>query len=63
MRSTRITRNIYEQSVGVGVRWLSPIGQVRVDVAFALTKDDWWEDREGSRPPGSMSSSGLTCER
>ena len=42
--------NTYEQSVGVGVRWLSPIGQVRVDVAFALTKDDWWEDREGFPP-------------
>ncbi len=35
----------FEQSVGVGLRWLSPIGQVRLDVAFALTKDDWtWGD-------------------
>lgn len=41
---------LYEQSVGVGLRWLSPIGQVRVDVAFALTKDDWWYDREGLPP-------------
>ncbi len=31
----------FEQSVGVGLRWLSPIGQIRLDVAFALTKDDW----------------------
>lgn len=41
---------VYQQSVGVGLRWLSPIGQVRVDVAFALTKDDWWEDRQGFPP-------------
>jgi translocation and assembly module TamA len=41
---------VYQQSVGVGLRWLSPIGQVRMDVAFALTKDDWWEDREGVPP-------------
>ena len=27
------------QSVGLGVRWASPIGQVRFDVAFALSKD------------------------
>ncbi len=27
------------QSVGVGVRWASPIGQVRMDLAFALSKD------------------------
>ena len=40
----------YNQSVGVGLRWLSPIGQIRVDVAFALTKDDWWEHREGIPP-------------
>jgi translocation and assembly module TamA len=30
----------FEQSVGLGVRWRSPIGQVRLDVAFALTKDE-----------------------
>ena len=40
----------YEQSVGLGLRWLSPIGQVRVDVAFALTKNDWWEERSGLPP-------------
>jgi translocation and assembly module TamA len=40
----------YKQSVGLGVRWLSPIGQIRVDLAFALTKDDWWEEREGLPP-------------
>nr|WP_242470816.1 autotransporter assembly complex family protein [Thiocystis violacea] len=27
------------QSVGLGLRWASPIGQVRFDVAFALSKD------------------------
>ncbi|MBK1723393.1 hypothetical protein CKO23_14225 [Thiocystis violacea] len=37
-----------EQSVGVGVRWASPIGQVRIDVAFALTKDQG--DYEGIPP-------------
>lgn len=41
---------VYQQSVGVGLRWLSPIGQVRIDVAFALTKDDWWDEREGTPP-------------
>lgn len=41
---------VYEQSVGLGLRWLSPIGQIRVDLAFALTKDDWWEDQEGWPP-------------
>ncbi|MEA3273881.1 MAG: autotransporter assembly complex family protein [Pseudomonadota bacterium] len=30
----------FEVGAGVGVRWRSPIGQVRMDVAFALTKDD-----------------------
>lgn len=29
----------FEQSVGLGVRWRSPIGQIRLDLAFALTKD------------------------
>ncbi len=29
----------YNQSVGFGVRYRTPIGQVRLDLAFALTKD------------------------
>lgn len=29
-----------EVGAGVGVRWKSPIGQIRVDVAFAPTKED-----------------------
>jgi len=29
-----------EVGAGLGLRWRSPIGQVRADVAFALTKDD-----------------------
>jgi translocation and assembly module TamA len=33
--------NRYQQSVGVGVRWGSPIGQVRMDVAFGLTHEDY----------------------
>ena len=30
----------YNQSVGFGVRYRSPIGQIRLDLAFALTKDE-----------------------
>jgi translocation and assembly module TamA len=33
--------NRYQQSVGFGVRWASPIGQVRMDVAFGLTHEDY----------------------
>lgn len=33
------TRDV-EVGAGVGVRWKSPIGQIRADVAFALTKED-----------------------
>jgi len=29
----------WEQSVGAGLRFATPIGPVRVDVAYALTKD------------------------
>lgn len=29
-----------EVGAGLGLRWLSPIGQIRMDLAFALTKDD-----------------------
>lgn len=39
------------QSVGLGLRWASPIGQVRFDVAFALTKDQG--DYDGL-PPARM---------
>ncbi|WP_295383990.1 autotransporter assembly complex family protein [uncultured Thiodictyon sp.] len=28
---------VFNQSVGLGVRWRSPIGQIRLDLAFALT--------------------------
>lgn len=31
---------VFEQSVGTGLRWRSPIGQIRLDVAFALTKPE-----------------------
>ncbi|WP_408606020.1 autotransporter assembly complex protein TamA [Imhoffiella purpurea] len=30
----------FAQSAGLGLRWASPIGQVRLDLAFALSKDD-----------------------
>jgi translocation and assembly module TamA len=30
----------FEQSVGLGLAWRTPIGQIRVAVAFALTKDE-----------------------
>jgi len=30
----------YNQSVGFGLRYRSPIGQIRLDLAFALTKDE-----------------------
>ncbi len=33
------TRRV-EVSAGLGVRWRSPIGQIRLDVAFALTKEN-----------------------
>ncbi|MGQ9659802.1 MAG: autotransporter assembly complex protein TamA [Thermochromatium sp.] len=37
------------QSVGLGVRWASPIGQVRFDLAFAISKD-----AEGGTPPARL---------
>ena len=40
----------YQQSAGLGVRWLSPIGQIRLDLAFALTKDD----DDGGLPPARL---------
>jgi translocation and assembly module TamA len=30
----------WQQSAGVGVRFATPIGPVRLDVAYAITKDD-----------------------
>ncbi len=38
-----------QQSVGFGLRWASPIGQVRCDLAFALTKDQ--EQDSSGLPP------------
>jgi translocation and assembly module TamA len=29
----------FEQSVGTGIHWRTPVGQVRVEVAYAMTKD------------------------
>lgn len=40
----------WEQSVGLGVRRLSPMGQIRLDLAFALTKGDRREERDGPPP-------------
>jgi translocation and assembly module TamA len=42
----------YAQSVGLGVRWASPIGPVRIDLAFALTKDD--DDTDTGLPPARL---------
>ncbi|AFL76375.1 autotransporter assembly complex protein TamA [Thiocystis violascens] len=42
----------FAQSAGFGVRWASPIGQVRLDLAFALTKDQG--DDEGGLPPARL---------
>ena len=53
----------WEQSVGLGVRWRSPIGQVRLDLAFALTKDAGGTSATDCRRPGCTSSSGPTYER
>ncbi|WP_245731678.1 autotransporter assembly complex protein TamA [Thiocapsa roseopersicina] len=33
--------NKFQQSVGFGVRWASPIGQVRVDLALPYTQNDY----------------------
>ena len=33
--------NKFQQSVGFGVRWASPIGQVRVDLALPFTQNDY----------------------
>ncbi|WP_245969349.1 autotransporter assembly complex protein TamA [Thiocapsa rosea] len=33
--------NKFQQSVGFGVRWASPIGQVRVDLALPYTQDNY----------------------
>lgn len=41
----------WQQSVGVGVRWKSPIGQVRADIAFPITKDD---DNADELPPARL---------
>ncbi|AGA89274.1 outer membrane protein [Thioflavicoccus mobilis 8321] len=40
----------WQQSVGLGLHWKSPIGQVRADVAFALTKDN----DDGGLPPARL---------
>jgi translocation and assembly module TamA len=32
---------IYEQGVGGGVRWRSPVGPIRLDLAFPIDHDDW----------------------
>ncbi len=42
----------WNQSVGIGLRWKSPIGQIRADVAFALTKDD--DEDDGFLPPARL---------
>lgn len=43
----------FDQSVGLGLRWASPIGQVRLDLAFALTTDRGDGD-DGGAPPARL---------
>lgn len=42
----------YAQSVGLGVRWASPIGPVRLDLAFDVTGTD--DDRDSGMPPARL---------
>jgi len=42
----------FAQSVGLGLRWASPIGQVRFDLAFALTTERG--DDEDGLPPARL---------
>lgn len=32
---------VVEQGTGVGLRWRSPVGPIRLDTAFAVNHDDW----------------------
>ncbi|HEU4364002.1 MAG TPA: autotransporter assembly complex family protein [Candidatus Krumholzibacteria bacterium] len=32
---------VYEQGVGGGLRWHSPVGPIRIDLAFPVDHDDW----------------------
>jgi len=36
-----IDEGIVEQGVGTGLRWQSPVGPIRLDLAYALRHDDW----------------------
>jgi outer membrane protein insertion porin family len=36
--------NVLRSSVGVSLLWQSPLGPIRFDYAYALTKDDGWRD-------------------
>ncbi|NCA72182.1 MAG: outer membrane protein assembly factor, partial [Sphingobacteriia bacterium] len=42
----------FSQSVGLGVRWASPIGPVRMDLAFDVTDDD--TSGSGGLPPARL---------
>ncbi|POR48602.1 outer membrane protein assembly factor BamA [Bosea psychrotolerans] len=36
--------NVIRSSIGVSLLWQSPLGPIRFDYAYALTKDDGWRD-------------------
>lgn len=44
----------FNRSVGLGVRWASPVGQVRLDLAFALTKDRDPDRESSGLPPARL---------
>jgi translocation and assembly module TamA len=39
-RAFNDTNEDWHKAVGVGVRWLSPVGQIRVDLAFPIDEDE-----------------------
>lgn len=39
-RAFNSDREPWHKSVGIGVRWLSPVGQIRVDLAFPIDEDE-----------------------
>lgn len=38
---TEVGEGVYEQGVGGGLRWRSPVGPIRLDLAFPVHHDDW----------------------
>jgi translocation and assembly module TamA len=38
---TSLGDGVMEEGAGGGLRWKSPVGPIRLDLAFALHRDDW----------------------